>query len=137
MSNNLLRRAVYCVLLSCPLAMPMAEDANGCAYAALDVAPRIKTVLGPQYAAAENVATLAATHRELAALLLDIGHCRAVAQSAEIPDDNRQEHVAEWHALNQWLDRLVNFVGLNARGDASVSWRDEYALFAEIYEFEP
>ena len=137
MAMNPLRRAVYVVLLLCPMAMPLARDANGCAYSALDVAPRIKTVLGPLYAAAENVETLAATHRELAELLLEIGHCRAVAQSGEIPDDHRQEHVAEWHALNQWLDRLVNFVGLNARGDTSVSWRDEYALFAEIYEFEP
>jgi hypothetical protein len=137
MSMNLLRRVVLIALLVCPLAMAMARDANGCAYSAVEVAPRLKEVLGPRYVIAENAEALKATHRELEVLLLEIGHCRAVAQSAEIPDDNRQQHVAEWHALNQWLDRLVNFVGLNSRGDSSVSWRDEYALFAEIYEFEP
>ncbi|MEQ8497245.1 MAG: hypothetical protein RLW42_23755, partial [Gammaproteobacteria bacterium] len=102
-----------------------------------DVAPRIKAVLGPRYAGSDDAAALGASFRELEVLLLDIGHCRAVVQSGERPDADRQAHIGEWHSLNQWLYRLVNFVGQNARGDDSVSWREEYALFAEVYEFEP
>ncbi|MGE0485709.1 MAG: hypothetical protein AB7Q81_16305 [Gammaproteobacteria bacterium] len=116
-----------------------AEEDEGCAHHAIDVAPRIKAVLGPHYAnAAVDAAALQASFRELEILLLEIGHCRAAAQSIEhAAGDDRQAEITEWHTLNQWLYRLVNFVGLNARGDTSVDWRDEYSMFAEVYEFEP
>ncbi|MAT65853.1 MAG: hypothetical protein CMN57_09430 [Gammaproteobacteria bacterium] len=110
---------------------------GGCEYAVGDIAPRIKAVLGPRFAAADDGTALTESFRELELLLLDTGHCRAVVQSAERNDANRQAHIREWHTLNQWLYRLTNFVGQNSRGDLSVSWRDEYALFAEVYEFEP
>ncbi|MEX2479587.1 MAG: hypothetical protein WD928_01885 [Gammaproteobacteria bacterium] len=137
METNRIRLSVLLALLIGHQSVFAERDANSCAYAAADVAPRIKTVLGPRYGAAEDLEALSGSFRELEILLLEIGHCRAAAQSGEVPDAHRQEHVAEWHSLNQWLYRLANFVGLNARGDTSVSWRDEYALFAEIYEFEP
>ncbi|MEQ8662579.1 MAG: hypothetical protein RLW62_17340 [Gammaproteobacteria bacterium] len=132
------RYPVLVVLLATALSAGAWDDVgNGCPYTADDVAPRIKALLGPHYASGGDAATLTSSFRELEVLLLDIGHCRAVVQSGERPDAERQAHIGEWHSLNQWLYRLVNFVGLNARGDDSVSWRDEYALFAEVYEFEP
>lgn len=135
MTIRLLLSCLFGLLLA-PLAAS-AEDDEGCAHRAIDVAPRIKAVLGPRYAAPGDDAALADTHRELSALLIEIGHCRAVAQSIEHPGVDRQTEIMEWHTLNQWLYRLTNFVELNVRGDRSVDWRDEYSLFAEVYEFEP
>jgi hypothetical protein len=135
-------RPMFCFALAgwlCAIAAWAAEEDEGCAHHAVDVAPRIKAVLGPHYAkAADDSAALQTSFRELEILLLEIGHCRAAAQSIEhAASDGRQAEIMEWHTLNQWLYRLVNFVGLNARGDNSVNWRDEYSLFAEVYEFEP
>ena len=138
MRPNRYRPLVLVALLAAALPIGAWDEVgNGCPYTADDVAPRIKAVLGPRYATSDDATALEASFRELEVLLLDIGHCRAVVQSGERPDGDRQAHIGEWHSLNQWLYRLVNFVGQNARGDDSVSWRDEYALFAEVYEFEP
>ncbi|MCA8967185.1 MAG: hypothetical protein H6977_19030 [Gammaproteobacteria bacterium] len=134
------RPALVFAFVGCLLAHPAwaAEEDEGCAHHAIDVAPRIKAVLGPHYAKpVVDPGTLQTSFRELEILLLEIGHCRAAAQSIEHAGGDRQAEITEWHTLNQWLYRLVNFVGLNARGDTSVDWRDEYSLFAEVYEFEP
>ena len=132
-------RATLLGALLLPATIAIAEDDNNaCGYSADDVAPRVKDLLGPSYAAGEDDAgVLAARAGELEALLVTIGHCRAVAQSIESPGGNRQRDIIEWHSLNQWLYRLSNFLGQNLNGDTSVDWRAEYALFAEVYEFEP
>ena len=132
-----LRYGALLLSLSVWVSAASAKETYGCSYDAEDVAPRIKHVLGPRYVAAEDRGALNGSFHELEKLLIEIGHCRAIAQSGEVDDPLREQHVMEWHSLNQWLYRLVNFVGMNANGDASVDWRTEYALFAQVYEFEP
>lgn len=129
----------YCVALALMLtvAAAMAQSARSCAVNADDVAVRVKAILGPSYASAPDSATLAANHGELERLLLEAGHCSASARSHDTQVADRQRNIMEWHSVNQWLNRLVGVMALNTRGDMSSDWRDEYTLFAEIYEFEP
>ena len=139
MRPNRYRSLVLVVLFAAALPIGAWDEVgNGCPYTADDVAPRIKAVLGPRYADERRRrgarSELPANSRSCCSTSATAAPwcSRASARTA-----TRQAHIGEWHALNQWLYRLVNFVGQNARGDDSVSWREEYALFAEVYEFEP
>jgi hypothetical protein len=113
-----------------------ANDSLACPENADGIAAEVKAVLGPLYEG--GTTSPAEPHKTaLQALLVNAGHCAAVARSFGTESNNRRQNIMEWHAINQWLDRLVSFVHLNVQGDFSIDWRREYEVFAEVYEFEP
>ncbi len=114
-----------------------AGDPTECPLNAEGVAPQVKTILGPRYGAADGDHGLADSFREMEILLLQAGHCSAAARSHGNAALDRERNIMEWHSLNQWLERLVGIMRRNTRGDLTASWRDEYSLFAQVYEFEP
>jgi hypothetical protein len=100
----------------------------------------IKGVLSPLRVHASDRARLSAAAQQLTALTNSGGDCRirlqGDAQGRDKHGNSHREQIRDWISLNQWLDRLTSFVAMNAEGDLSVDWQDEYVLFAEIYEFE-
>ena len=42
----------------------------------------------------------------------------------------------EWLSLHMWINRIADFVYLNAKGRTHVNWKLEYADFAALYEIE-
>lgn len=113
------------------------EDSWHCPQNAEGVTDNVRALLSADFHAGEDGASLDASFRELEILTLRSGHCSAAARSTGRKTPGRDTNIEEWHAINQWLSRLVNIMGLNVRGDHRRTWRDEYALFAEVYEFEP
>tara|TARA_A100001037_G_C15026073_1_gene578688 strand:+ start:467 stop:889 length:423 start_codon:yes stop_codon:yes gene_type:complete len=113
-----------------------ANDSSTCPENADGIAAEVKTILGTPYK--NGITTPSKSHKAaLQELLVNAGHCAAVARSFGTESNNRHQNIMEWHAINQWLDRLVSFVHLNEKGDLSINWRQEYEIFAEVYEFEP
>ncbi|MGB1879620.1 MAG: hypothetical protein ACPHTD_02790 [Gammaproteobacteria bacterium] len=115
----------------------VAEEDYGCTDYAEGMAERIKAILGPSYAGADNAAPLEDNLEKLQALTTLAGHCSAAARSIESHGPDRQRNIYEWHSINQWLARLVGAVSLSLTGKADRPWQDEYTLIAEVYEFEP
>lgn len=105
----------------------------GCDHTIVSVPQTVQAILTPAYTGAAGV-NLKDVARKMEILMLEAGHCRAITQSFENQSDTKATELIEWHSLNQWLYRLANFVGLNSRGDNSIDWREEYKLFAEVYE---
>ena len=99
------------------------------------VTAEIKKILGKQFASSTD-SDMQTQHNELEALLVTVGHCSAVVRSNGVENQNREMVIREWHSINQWLSRLTGAVGLTVLGQDG-GWREEYALFAEIYEFTP
>ena len=123
-------------LIALGLNSSVADDSSTCPENADGIAAEVKTILGPLY----EVGTTSPSKANKAALqklLVNAGHCAAVARSFGTESNNRHNNIMEWHAINQWLDRLASFVHLNEQGDFSIDWRQEYEVFAEVYEFEP
>ncbi len=137
------RPIALALVLACCAAPPLsaAEDddaAFSCPANADGVAPEVRRLLAAEFAAtADDGTKLAENFRNLEILVLQAGHCSASARSTRQDAAGRDQNIMEWHSMNQWLSRIVNIMSLNVRGDRSRDWRDEYALFAEVYEFEP
>jgi len=113
-----------------------------CGHTVTSVPASVHDILAPHYAQQSAGQDLRPAQRAIEVLMLEAAHCKMAAQSGEkmrarerSADDEQQ--LVEWHSLDQWLYRLVNFLGLNAKGDTSVDWRVEYETFAEVYEFTP
>jgi hypothetical protein len=92
----------------------------------------VKGTLGQFYrtnASAEQLNSATATLRELSSAATA---CRVQVQ---VPGISR-ELTQEWMSLYMWINRIADFMYLNARGHETVNWKDEYADFASLYEFE-
>ena len=132
-------RTVVVLALAGAMNAPAAEpqDPLHCPPNAEGMTDDLRALLSADFHAADDSAALDGVLRELEVLTLRSGHCSAAARSTGRKTPGRDTNIEEWHAINQWLSRLVNIMGLNVRGDHRRTWRDEYALFAEVYEFEP
>jgi len=106
-------------------------QAQDCGHSVTGVPEEIKGILSPAYA---GEADLQAIAKQMNVLMLEAAHCQAAAQSIIGRSRESEAEIVEWHSLNQWLYRLTNFVNLNANGDNSIDWRDEFKVFAEVYE---
>ena len=132
-------RVTPAVILSAMLASVNAGAAEsvvesaGCGHTVESVPHTVQTIVTPAYAGAAGV-NLKDVARQMEILMLEAGHCQALTQSFENKSKDKEAQLTEWHSLNQWLYRLANFLGLNSRGDVSIDWREEYKLFAEVYE---
>ena len=115
-----------------------AEEADWtCPANAEGIASRVRELLSVDFHNGNDQHGLDENFRQLEIMSLHSGHCSAAARSTGRETPGRDNNIEEWHAMNQWLSRLVNVMGLNVRGDIRRTWRDEYELFAEIYEFDP
>lgn len=94
----------------------------------------IKRVLGTLYHAPARGAQLTAAAQELEQLVTAATYCRVRMQSPS--SGASREMIAEWVMLHQWINRIADFVSLNASGEYRVDWKAEYADFASVYEFE-
>ena len=94
----------------------------------------INYTLGELYHGESSAEKLLAASDELRQLVSVAIDCRVYAQSPS--SGSPQELVTEWYGLNLWINRLADFVYLNAKGKNHVDWKVEYAEFAELYEFE-
>lgn len=125
------------VYLPCTAAEGEENNQAGCAENADDMAQRVKQLLNQRYVARANGEAMRPALAQVEQLLLEAGHCSTSARSHNTEVGNRQRNIMEWHSVNQWLNRLVGVLALNVGGDESADWRDEYELFAEVYEFSP
>ncbi len=94
----------------------------------------INYTLGELYHSEPPAEKLLAASDELRQLVSVATDCRVYAQSPS--SGSAKELVTEWYGLNLWINRLADFVYLNAKGKDHVDWKREYAEFAELYEFE-
>ena len=130
--------AVGLVLASLTGAAPLAA----CEHTVASVPVSVHAILAPHYAEQSAGQALRPAQRAIEILMLEAAHCKMAAQSGETTRARQrsaaaEQQLVEGHSLDQWLYRLVNFLGLNAKGDTSVDWRVEYETFAEVYEFAP
>jgi len=95
----------------------------------------IKETVGPLYAKGADLPQLKTTANQIDRFITDATYCRVALQSG--PRKVSSAIIGEWSSLQQWLNRLANTFHLSASEAGHVGWRDEYTLFAEIYEFEP
>jgi|GEM_PF-3152239 hypothetical protein len=114
-----------------------AEQASPCGKDADDFSAQVKVVLGPIYAQPDDLKRIQAGMAQLTDLLSMAAHCSSQARAPGESGEERNRKIMGWHSMNQWLDRLVSRVGISARDGNDLSWRDEYELFAEVYEFKP
>lgn len=133
-SNHL---ALVFAALLCANTLCAEEMSEDCVVNADGITVQIKSILSPLYVAADDLTALKAGIDKLETLLLHAGHCTATARSAGTEVGDRERNIMEWHSMNQWLGRLVGSAALYARGRGDADWRDEYNLFAEIYDFTP
>lgn len=94
----------------------------------------VQRILGGLYRVEADERQLAAAKVELQRLAATVTYCRVWVQSPS-SGSNRQT-AAEWVSLFQWINRLADFVSLRANGGDRVDWKDDYADFAALYEFE-
>lgn len=113
-----------------------AEPTAGCAHTLETVPTSVRTILTPYYSGDTPESALGDASAELQVLMSEANVCRLVSMDSANTSPTKQRDIMEWHSLNQWLTRLVNFTGLNARGHTNVNWRDEYELFSEVYEMK-
>ena len=95
----------------------------------------IKETLGPLYANGADLPQLKTAADRVGKFVTDATYCRLSLQSGA--RDVTRETVAEWSSLHQWLNRLVDMLETSVHQSDSEIWKDEYLLFAEVYEFEP
>lgn len=94
----------------------------------------VKHILGGLYRAEADKQRLIAAAAALQELAATVTYCRIWAQSPSSGSNRRT--AAEWVSLFQWVNRLADFVSLQAQGDDRADWKGDYAVFAELYEFE-
>lgn len=112
------------------------DDDVACPHSLETVPASIRTILGPYYTGATPESGIGDASVELQSLMNEANVCRLIVMGPENASPTKQRDIMEWQSLNQWLTRLVNFTGLNSKGHTNVNWRDEYELFAEIYEMK-
>ncbi len=127
---------VIALLLAVIAAPAIAATDTDCGHTAESVPHSVRSLLAPYYAREVTANELRKVHHQLELLMLEAAHCKLSAQSVLGRNDAAEQELVEWHSLDQWLYRLVNFLGMNAKGDTSVSWRTEYETFAEVYQLE-
>ena len=95
----------------------------------------VKETVGPLYANGADQPQLQTAANQVDRLITDATYCRIALQSG--PEPKNHDTIGEWSSLHQWLNRLADMLLRSASEAGHVGWRDEYTLFAEIYEFEP
>ncbi len=102
----------------------------------IESAPKtVQDTLSPAYADGAKV-SLKTVATRMNELMLEIGHCQALAQDHDNDNPNKQHDIAEWMSLYQWLYRLTSFVDQNARGDHYMDWKREFETFVDVYELK-
>jgi len=98
----------------------------------------VKHALGDLYRIEPSVAQLDAATAALKDLMSAASYCRIEAQSPSAHADAQANRVLtrEWLSLHMWINRIADFVYLNAKGRTHVNWKLEYADFAAVYEIE-
>ena len=98
----------------------------------------VKHALGELYRIEPSADQLNAASVTLKDLMTAASYCRIEAQSPIAHADARanRDLTREWLSLHMWINRIADFVYLNARGRMHVNWKREYADFAALYEIE-
>ena len=98
----------------------------------------VKQALGDLYRVEPSAAQLNAASAALNDLMSAASYCRIEAQSPIAHTDARADGdlTREWLSLHMWINRIADFVYLNAKGRTHVNWKQEYADFAALYEIE-
>lgn len=98
----------------------------------------VKHALGELYRIEPSTAQLNAASAALKDLMSAASYCRIEAQSPIAHADARAngDLTREWLSLHMWINRIADFVYLNAKGRTHVNWKQEYADFAALYEIE-
>jgi hypothetical protein len=98
----------------------------------------VKHALGELYRIEPSPAQLDAASAALGDLLSAASYCRIEAQSPSAHANARADRdlTREWLSLHMWVNRIADFVYLNAKGRTHVNWKQEYADFAALYEIE-
>ncbi|MGR9089588.1 MAG: hypothetical protein ACU85U_03290 [Gammaproteobacteria bacterium] len=98
----------------------------------------VKQALGNLYRIEPSAAQLNAASVALKDLMSAASYCRIEAQSPSAHADARADRdlTREWLSLHMWINRIADFVYLNAKGRTHVNWKQEYADFAALYEIE-
>jgi hypothetical protein len=122
-----------CVALECAVAEPTGQIFD-CDQPLNSGPNAMKRVLGELYRADSSGPELLTASADLQQLAESATYCRVRVQS---PSSGSDRNLAgEWISLRQWITRIADFPYLNAKGEYRVNWKDEYAEFAELYEFE-
>ena len=111
------------------------SDDGGCGHTLESVPKEIQQTLTPAYKG-NSVVDLKGVAKALSVLMLEVGQCQGMFQSEAYVSKTKNQEIAEWQSLNQWLYRLVNFVDQEARGKPTVNWREEFQSFAQVFELK-
>lgn len=95
----------------------------------------VKDTVGPLYANGADQVQLESAANQLDRFITDATYCRIALQSSAQRAD--PAIIGEWLSLHQWLNRLADTFARSASDSTYTKWKDEYTLFAEVYEFEP
>ncbi|MEM7466202.1 MAG: hypothetical protein AAF387_04890 [Pseudomonadota bacterium] len=95
----------------------------------------VKKTVGPLFANGADQAQLETAATALDKLVTGAAYCQIELQSSTKKVSGIV--IAEWRSLNQWFNRLADTFSLSVAKPSEPKWRDEYILFAEVYEFEP
>ena len=95
----------------------------------------IKGALGNLYANGANAGEISNASVTLDGLVTNATYCQVFLQSQAERADRML--IAEWRSLHQWLNRIADTLHMSTSDPSETRWRDEYSLFAEVYEFKP
>jgi hypothetical protein len=131
--------SLYAGLLAMACAVFAEENAEGdpeCVHTVASVPKSVHDILNPLYTGSPTQVSLAAASEQLQTLMSQANFCRIFVVHDPQRNDARNQDNMAWKSLNQWLVRLSNFVTLNANGHDDRDWKDEYEVFAELYELK-
>lgn len=94
----------------------------------------VKQTLTDLYRIEASATDLNGAIEKLRVLVSEAQNCRVAAQSPLAKTE--RELTQEWMALYTWINRIADFMYLNAKGRDHVDWKREYADFASLYEIE-
>jgi len=92
----------------------------------------VKQTLGHFYRTEASGEQLQAASQAMRELGNAATACRVAVQAPGVDHNLSQE----WISLHMWINRIADFMYLNARGRNTVNWKDEYADFASLYEID-
>ena len=95
----------------------------------------VKETVGPIYVSGADDSQLKTAAAAMDSFVTGAAYCQMELQSR--PEKVSGDLIAEWRSLNQWLNRLADRLDSSVMDPNNLGWRDEYSLFAEVYEFEP
>ena len=95
----------------------------------------VKETVGPIYVSGADDSQLKTAAAAMDSFVTGAAYCQMELQSR--PEKVSSDLIAEWRSLNQWLNRLADRLDHSVIDPSNLGWRDEYSLFAEVYEFEP